>query len=154
MKYIFAFLILTGCCSAPTIQTVQLADTLKIPDVTVEFQGKGQIMPVYITDTIRVSDTGKTVQKLSSLNVSKDTTIDTNDGLISLSARYQWPNNVWQFRTAYKPNPILPGTEVQSVIKQKEPSWKEVYFWQIVSPFVFFSVCFLILIASVIRKAV
>lgn len=153
MKFlIISALLLAGCCTVPTIQTVQLADTLKIPDVTVEFQGNGKIMPVYITDTIRVSDAGKTVQKLSSLNASKDTTLNTKDGSISLSSRYQWPANEWYFKTSYRPNPILPGTEVQAVVQQRNPSWKEVYFWRFVIPLFIGSSLFFFTLIAFIRK--
>lgn len=153
MKFlILSSLLLAGCCTVPTIQTVQLVDTLKIPDVTVEFQGKGQLVPVYFTETIKISDTGKTVQKLATLSASKDTTLSTPDGSISLSARYQWPANEWYFRTAYKPNPILPGTIIQAVVEQRKPSWKEVYFWQFVIPLFIGSSLFFFTLLTFIRK--
>lgn len=145
-------LLFVGCCTVPTVQTAKLVDTLHIPDVSIEFTGKGQLIPVYFTDTIHVADVGKKVQRLATLNASKDTTLSTADGSISLLARYQYPKNEWYFRTAYKPNPILPGTEIQAVVEQKKPSWKETYFWQMVSPLLLFSVLFFFTLISFIRK--
>lgn len=152
MKYLLFSFLFVGCCTVPTVQTVQLSDTLHVPDVSIEFTGKGELIPVYFTETIKASDTGKTVQKLSSLNASKDTTLNTPDGSISLSARYQWPANEWYFRTAYQPNPILPGTEIQAVVQQKKPSWKEVYFWQIMAPMALLSSLFIFTLISFLRK--
>lgn len=149
---ILSSLLFVGCCTVPTVQTVQLADTLHVPDVSIEFTGTGQFTPVYVTDTIHIADVGKKVVKLLTLNASKDTTLNAPDGSISLSARYQYPSNEWYFKTAYRPNPILPGTEIQAVVQQKKPSWKEVYFWQITSPMLLFSILFFFTLLTFIRK--
>lgn len=149
---ILSSLLFVGCCTVPTVQTVQLADTLHVPDVSIEFTGTGQLVPVYFTDVIHIADTGKKVQRLAALNASKDTTLTMPDGSISLSARYQYPSNEWYFKTSYRPNPILPGTEIQAVVEQKKPSWKEVYFWQITSPMFLFSILFFFTLIAFIRK--
>jgi hypothetical protein len=152
MRYFLFSLLFVGCCTVPTVQTVQLADTLHVPNVSIEFTGRGQIVPIYVTDTIQVSDTGKIVQRLATLNASKDTTLYTLNGSISLLARYQYPKNEWYFKTSYRPNPILPGTEVSAVVGQKKPSWKETYFWQFVIPLFVGSSLFFFTLIAFIRK--